>query len=219
MLETKGERGSSGPLNVLVVGGGVAAAELLIALRTIARDRVDITLLCPQDELTYRPLSVVAPFGHDGDLGQSIDRLASDFDARRVKGSLEWVAPSAHTAYTDKRARLHYDVLVVATGARREAAFQYGLTFRGFGESDEMRALVEDVEHGRASRVAFVVPPGAAWSLPIYELALMTADRASTRADAELTVVTPEERPLAIFGSTASDDVASMLDAAGIAFE
>ena len=109
----------------------MAAAELLIALRTIARDRVDITLLCPQDELTYRPLSVVAPFGHDGDLGQSIDRLASDFDARRVKGSLAWVAPSAHTAYTDKRERLHYDVLVVATGARREAAFQYGLTFRG----------------------------------------------------------------------------------------
>jgi sulfide:quinone oxidoreductase len=37
--------------------------------------------------------------------------------------------------------------------------------------------------------------------------------------DLELTIVTPEERPLGIFGSDASDDLEKMLDEAGIAIE
>ena len=43
-----------------------------------------------------------------------------------------------------------------------------------------------------------------AWPLPLYELALMTAGRAyDMGVDLETTIVTPEERPLAIFGSRA----------------
>ena len=40
-----------------------------------------------------------------------------------------------------------------------------------------------------------VVPAGATWPLPVYELALMTAERAFDMcADVELTLVTPEPR-------------------------
>ena len=38
-----------------------------------------------------------------------------------------------------------------------------------------MGGLLADVEEGYAKRVAFVVPEGAGWPLPAYELALMTA--------------------------------------------
>lgn len=216
MRESNRTRAGVSALKVLVAGGGVAAAELLIALRALADDSVDVTLLCPQDALTYRPLAVAAPFGRNGTQSHSIDKLAADFGAARVRGELAWVSPSAHTAFTSDESSLAYDVLVVATGARREPAFEHALTFRGYEDSEEMRALVEDLEEGRASRVAFVATPGAGWSLPIYELALMTAAHVP---DAELVIVTREERPLAMFGVTASDDVARMLEDAGIAFE
>ena len=54
--------------------------------------------------------------------------------------------------------------------------------------------------------------------LPLYELALMTARRAYEMSldDVELTFVTPEERPLAVFGPGPSDDVRELLDQAGI---
>jgi sulfide:quinone oxidoreductase len=220
MLDSSGTRPPDARLQVVVVGGGVAAAELVIALRTLARDAVGITLLCPEDELTYRPLSVRAPFERNGKYGHPVARLASDFGANRVKGSLAWVAPSAHRAFTPEGRTLSYDVLAVATGARREPAFPHALTFRGYEDSDEMRALLGDIEEGRASRIAFVATPGPGWSLPIYELALMTAHRAAERSrSVSLTIVTPEERPLAMFGRTASDEVAKLIGDEGIVFE
>jgi sulfide:quinone oxidoreductase len=59
------------------------------------------------------------------------------------------------------------------------------------------------------------------WSLPLYELALMTAARARemSLSDAELTLVTPEESPLAVFGLQASEEVAKLLADAGVKVE
>jgi sulfide:quinone oxidoreductase len=205
------------PLRVLVAGGGVAAAEFVIALRQLVGDEVELTLLSPQDRLTYRPLSVAAPFANgNGTRSYSLDRLAADFGAYRRPDTLSWVAPSAHTAFTGAGDALGYDVLVVATGARREPAFEHALTFRGYEDSAELRAPVEQAERERGSRIAFVASPGCGWTLPVYELALMTAHRAPR---AELTLITPEERPLELFGSAASDDVAALLAAAAIRFE
>jgi sulfide:quinone oxidoreductase len=205
------------PLRVLIAGGGIAAAEAVIALRALAADAVSITLLSPNDELTYRPLSVTAPFGGDGARGWPLASLAADFDARLVKGALAWVAPSAHAAFTGSGAELRYDVLIIATGARRIPAYVHALTFRGYEDSAEMRELVEAVEVGTARRVAFVVPPGTSWSLPLYELALMTAARAADHGrDVELNVITHEQRPLEVFGPEASAEVTALLDAAGV---
>ena len=68
-----------------------------------------------------------------------------------------------------------------------------------------MHGLIQDVEGGYAKSIAFVVPPGVTWALPLYELALMTAERAySVNTDVELTLVTPEDEPLGVFGREAS---------------
>jgi sulfide:quinone oxidoreductase len=66
--------------------------------------------------------------------------------------------------------------------------------------------------------LAIVVPPGAVWPLPAYELALMTIGeaRAMGHDDVEITVVTPERRPLSLFGQAASVAVAEELTAAGV---
>jgi sulfide:quinone oxidoreductase len=54
---------SSRPLNVVVIGGGVASLETVIALRRLAGDRTRITMVAPEAEFVYRPLTVAEPFG------------------------------------------------------------------------------------------------------------------------------------------------------------
>ena len=65
------------------------------------------------------------------------------------------------------------------------------------------------------------MPWGAVWSLPIYELALMTADYLAEREvdHVELALVTPEDEPLELFGRAGSDAVRELLEERGIAVQ
>jgi sulfide:quinone oxidoreductase len=56
------------------------------------------------------------------------------------------------------------------------------------------------------------------WPLPAYELAIMAAVdlRARGVAEPEVSVVTPEERPLGVFGGAVADTVAELLQIRGI---
>jgi len=61
------------------------------------------------------------------------------------------------------------------------------------------------------------VPAGSTWPLPLYELALLTGEYlAEHLTHAELTVVTPEEHPLGLFGTRASEAIALLLEMRGI---
>jgi sulfide:quinone oxidoreductase len=78
---------------------------------------------------------------------------------------------------------------------------------------------LEDIDRNLVKRAAFALPSGATWPLPLYELALLTAHHAQERrADLEITIATPEERPLGLLGLEASDAVASQLKDHGIQF-
>ena len=46
---------------VMIVGGGVAALEGLMALHELASDRVSLELVTPTPEFAYRPLAVAEP--------------------------------------------------------------------------------------------------------------------------------------------------------------
>jgi sulfide:quinone oxidoreductase len=76
------------------------------------------------------------------------------------------------------------------------------------------------MESGTVERVAFAIPAGIVWPLPLYELALLTAAHLEARrvVDVELVFVTPEEEPLAVFGSRASEAVRTLLAERGIGF-
>ena len=60
--ELSGASGRGG-LRVAIVGGGVGALEVMLGLRDLAEERVDLTLLTPESEFRYRPASVAVPFG------------------------------------------------------------------------------------------------------------------------------------------------------------
>jgi len=202
---------------VLIAGGGVAALEAALAFRELAEERVSVELLAPEMHFWYRPLSVAEPF----ELGEArhleLAELASAAGASFSLGELVGIDAARREAHTSVGA-LAYDVLLVACGALPSTALPGALTFRGPADSDKMRELLEQLAAGAVRRVAFVVPSGAVWSLPIYELALMTAAYAAARQiDVELSLVTPEEKPLQLFGDAGSKAVRELLDERGIA--
>src|SRR5690606_28946177 len=112
-----------------------------------------------------------------------------------------------------------YGHLIIAVGARPTAPYEHAVTFareRGDGPFTE---VLDAVAAGEARSVAFVLAPGTSWSLPLYELALMTARHARAHArETDLLLVTPEEAPLQLFGPHAAEPVRELLDEAGVAF-
>lgn len=208
---------SDSQVHVVIAGAGVAGLEALIALRQIAHDRVAITLLAPEHDFVYRPLSVGDPFALGSPLTIPVASLAEDFHAELIRDGMASVAPERKALRTTEGREVGYDKLIVAVGAKREPVYRHATTFRGQEDVETLHGLVRDVEEGYAKRIAFVVPPGVAWSLPLYELALMTARRGYEMSeDVQITFVTPEERPLAVFGTHAGTDVRKLMEEAGI---
>lgn len=205
--------------SVVIAGGGVAAIEGLLRLRRLAGGGVKITLLAPNEEFAFRALSVKEPFALGAAERHPIRHIVRDADAEWVEDTLSWVDPDGQVVHTGSGAELRYDALLVAVGARLAPAFEHVTTFRDAEADALLSGLVEDIEGGYTKRVAFVAPPGPVYQLPLYELALMTAERAREMGmpDVELTVVTPDEAPLAVFGPKVRDAVRQLLDAAGIA--
>lgn len=203
--------------HVMVAGGGPAAVEALLALSDAVGSRVAITLLSPNPVLEIRALTVAAPFGQGSEPRRfPLDGLAQQIGAEIVEDALAQVVPEDRCVITAQGRRIAYDHLIVAVGARPRRAFEHAITF---GEEPlALNGLLADVEQGYSRRIAFVVPYGVAWPLPAYELALMTRRQAfSMGMDPEISVVTPEAAPLAVFGRAASNRVAEVLDEAGVA--
>jgi sulfide:quinone oxidoreductase len=206
------------PLNVLIVGGGVAALEVLIALRELAGDRAAVTLLAPEDDFVYRPLKVAEPFARGQARRYELAEIVSEFGARFERDAFAALDAEARSVITQGGDRLGYDALVLAVGARQVPALRRALTFGVERDPEMFNGLLADIEQGYARRVAFVVPAGVSWPLPLYELALMTAAQAAGMGmeGLEFTIVTPEERPLAIFGPKISTAVGELLADAGV---
>jgi sulfide:quinone oxidoreductase len=206
------------PFRTLIAGGGPAALEAALTLRDVAPD-IDVTLVAPTDELRYRPLSTVAPFAHGEPRTYALDRLA-DRGVTVLHDGVEGVDAAGRSVQTTTGHRLGYDALLVATGAAGRAPYPKVTTFGGPDDIEAVHGLVQDVEEGYTRTVAFVAPPGAGWTLPIYELALQTAQWAGATAPGRVLVqvVSHEPRPLDALGAAASELVAGLLDEAGIAF-
>ena len=84
--------------------------------------------------------------------------------------------------------------------------------------SRTVERVVDEAAHGHRNRIAIAIPAGTSWTLPAYELAIMTASALELRGAAEAVVqlVTPEREPLWIFGSAASRAMRDLLGARGV---
>jgi sulfide:quinone oxidoreductase len=207
------------PLHVVIAGGGVAALETMMALRHLAGDRVRITLLAPERDYHHRPMAVAEPFTIAHARRVALVAIAADFDARHVRGTLAAVEAGEHRVVTADGERIGYDALVIACGTRTRPAFDRVITVDDRSIGVTLRGLVQDLEEGYTHKIAFVAAAQSFWPLPLYELALQTANRAyDMNATVEIAVVSPETAPLASLGDGISSDMARLLRDAGIAF-
>lgn len=113
--------------------------------------------------------------------------------------------------------RLRFDAILVAVGARPIEALPGSTTFWASDDDPAFGRLLGRLELEEGLRIAFAVSGAVPWTLPIYELAIGTAEwccrRGLTRG---LSIVTPEEQPLAVFGGEASTEIGRILDDHGI---
>jgi len=200
-------------VHVLIAGGGVAALEAALALRDLAEGRVSVELLAPEPQFWYRPQAVAAPFRLGEVQHLELEGLAGRIGASFTPGALVGVDAWRHIAHTSKNTQIEYDVLVIACGALAIPAIPGALTFRGPADIDMIEHLLDEIAGGGVRSIAFTIPWGAVWMLPGYELALLTAAHLEQRGvrGIELTVVTPEEEPLQVFGPPASDAMRELL--------
>jgi sulfide:quinone oxidoreductase len=206
---------------VLIAGAGVAGLETLLALRALAADRVDLTILSPELKFTNRSMAVEQPFKAPRVRGLRLEDVASELDARWHRGALDRVQHGQRRVVTKAGEEVPYDLLVLAVGARfaREWTSPDVLTYRDGRDGAAYRQLLHQLREGRVKSVAFVKPAGASWPMPLYDLALMTATERALhdRGDVQLSLITPEERPLGLFGRPVSAAVRRLLRERGVA--
>ena len=207
-----------GPLEVVIVGAGIAGAEALLALRALAGERVSLRLVSASDQLVLPALAVAEPFALSGAPSYPLDDLVAYAGAEWTLGSLKAVDCESHEIELDDGQRLGFHALVLAMGATTVDAVENATTWWPRGDADAYGGLLRDLEEAYINRAAFVIPPGAVWPLPAYELALMTAREVDSMGidDVELTVITPEAAPLTLMGAGAATALRQELDHAGV---
>jgi sulfide:quinone oxidoreductase len=205
-----------GPLRVLIAGGGVAALETALTLHELADGRTERTLLADTDDFVYRAQSVGAPFGLGDARHVPLRTVARHTGATFVHGRVGSVDAAERRVVLDDGTEQSYDALLVALGATPVPTYPGATTWRD-DDPTAITGLVRDVEEGYSQSIAFVIPPGPTWPLPAYELAIMLARTArGMSAGPAMHLVTPEDAPLAAFGTVASDAVAGELREAGV---
>jgi sulfide:quinone oxidoreductase len=204
---------------IVLIGGGVGSLETALALRALAGDRVNLSIVSADPELTFRPAAAFEAFGHAAAPRYDLETIARDLGASFRVARLEAVAPQNRSVRLSSGARLGYDALVLATGARATASIPGALTFRDQRDVPALRRLLRELESGKLTRLAFAVPSGITWTLPLYELALLSAVRAELfGTGTEVVLISPERRPLEVFGEEASKRVEDVLADRGVTF-
>ncbi len=203
---------------IAICGGGVAAIEALLGLRALLGLAPHVDLVAPNRHFVYEPLAVAEPFGLAQTRIFDVAAVAAEYRSQLHVASLEAVEPGSGRIVLSGGATLWYDCVIVAVGARRCAWLPGALHFTGAADVASFRALLAQLERGDLSRVAFAAPAGISWTLPTYELALLTASWVADRhlTGIEIAIFTPEEQPLASFGPTASRALRDVLADRGI---
>lgn len=209
--------GRPSPLAVIVAGGGIAGLEAVLALRALAGRRVGITLVTEAGQTIERPMTVAEPFDRATARTFDIRAFADEQEVDLHFDRLTAVHGDDRTVELASGQRLRYDALVVATGAGTRPVLPGAVGFRGEADVAGVRDVLGRLRDGSAGAVAFALPDRTTWPLPLYELALMTgAELRAAGRRAELTIVTPEAAPLAVFGPAAADAAEPLLRQRGV---
>lgn len=203
---------------VVIAGGGVAALEAAIALHEMAGERVEVEMYSPREDFIYRPFAVAEPYGASRAMRYDLAELAERCGAGYHRAAIGSVDGEARRAHTHDGEEIAYDYLIVACGTRLLASVSGAVIFWGVADDGRVQDVVRDLREGKLHRVAFTMPGGGTWALPMYELALLAESELSKQGveGASLVVVTPEDAPLHLFGRAVSERIGALLAERGI---
>jgi sulfide:quinone oxidoreductase len=202
-----------GQVEVLIAGGGVAGLEAAFALQRFAADRVRVRVISVGSDFDYRPLSVGEPFNRSHMTRFELEPLVHAAGAELVHDALVSVEPKTRCAHLASGSELHYDALLVATGAYLDPIFPHATTVDPERMDELLHGLVQDVEEGYLHRLAVVIPAPPPWPMPAYEIALMAAERAwDMQTSLDVTLITPEAAPLQVFGEAVTRGLSALFD-------
>jgi sulfide:quinone oxidoreductase len=197
-------------LEVVIAGGGVAALETALALHELAGDRVKLTLVAPATDFVYRPVAVLEPFVRSPPRHLPLAKVAAELNAALEHDTVAAVDCDRRVLRTGGQRELPYDALVIAVGARTGEVLPDAVAMDP-SRMEELNRLIEEIESGSVRSLAFVAPKPT-WPLPVYELALLARERARAKSvDLDVTIVTAEKRPLAVFGESVSAALTGLL--------
>lgn len=198
--------------SVLIAGGGVAALEAALALDHLAGERAEVTICSPRPNFVYRPYAVGVPYGASRVTTYWLEPLAAAAGARFRCDSIASVDREARLGVTHDGESIPYDDLIVCPGTKLLWPVPGAITFWGIADEGDVRRVMREIRAGTANRIAFTLPAAEGWALPMYELALLCrAVLDKSGDDAELTIVTPEDAPLQIFGRGVAEAMAGLL--------
>lgn len=202
---------------VVVVGGGVAALEAALGLHWEECIDTHVTLIAEAEEFVYRPLAVLEPFGYGMAPHFPIAEILHGAIDELIIAKIANVDTTTSSLTTSDGATIEFDAAVVATGAEATSWLENSIVVGTPAAMESMAILVAKLDAGMVDKIAFVVPEGASWTLPMYELAMFTADRARRRLHhIEVNLLIPDAKPLIQFGQGASDNVNGLLREVGV---
>jgi len=150
-------------LRVVIAGGGVAALETALALRTLAPELTEITLVAPTDRFRFRAAAVGEPFGRAEVHRFDLASIARDIGVTLRHGALTAVDAENRTATLGGDERIEYDAIVIACGAQASPVVPGALVFGGPEDVEGLRRLVAEIDAGDVHAVAFAIPASIGW--------------------------------------------------------
>jgi sulfide:quinone oxidoreductase len=200
---------------VCIVGAGTAGLEGLLSARNQLGGEPELVLIAPEREFRYRPMSRDSLFRPAAERSLAVADVVAQAAATWVEDRAQAVREAESTVLTRDGDTVVFDFLLLAVGGRPMRALRRGYVWVRGGDPRFLDQILQGIASGEVRSVGVVVPRGARWPIPAYELALILAWSAAPAA-ARVTLLTVEEQPMGMLGAKATKTVASQLDAAGV---
>jgi sulfide:quinone oxidoreductase len=214
---------------VAVVGSGFAGLETAFTVREHLGGNAELLLVVEHSYFLSRPNNIYVPFGRDPELRVPLADPAARRNITLHQSPLAEVDPDANRIDLADGSSIHYDYLVLATGAAMrpdeipglgEYAHTVWTPDKAQTLGAALAAVAESARARQKQRVLFLVPPGNLCSAPLYDMALLLEQWLRSelvRDHVAIGLTTFEDRYLESFGPDLHGAIRSEFTALGIA--